>query len=102
VYFEFPWSELDTVQLKVPAGFDLDHADAPVGINAPPTSEYKVKITFDKTQNILGYERRLTFGGKDLLMFSKDVYPTLKKVFDTIHESDNHMLTLKAADIAAR
>jgi hypothetical protein len=58
-------------------------------------------MSLDKPNNLLHYERRLTFGGKDLLLFGKDVYPTLKKVFDIMHESDNHMLTLKAAEMAA-
>jgi hypothetical protein len=101
VYFQFPWSEFDTIELKLPAGFVLDHADAPAGVKAPPTCVYTVRIALDKANNRLQYERHLTFGDRDLLMFSKDVYPTLKKVFDTIHESDNHMLTLKAADIAS-
>jgi hypothetical protein len=101
IYFEFPWSEFDTIEMKVPTGFVLDHADAPTGIKAPPTCVYTVQIRVDQANNALQYERRLVFGGKDLLMFDKQVYPTLKKVFDTVHESDNHILTLKAADIAA-
>jgi hypothetical protein len=101
IYFEFPWSEFDTIEMKVPTGFVLDHADAPTGIKAPPTCVYTVQIRVDQANNALKYERRLVFGGTDLLMFDKQVYPTLKKVFDTMHGSDNHILTLKAADIAA-
>jgi transglutaminase-like putative cysteine protease len=101
IYFDFPWSEFDSIQLKLPAGFELDHADAPLGVNAPPTCTYGVKMTLNKEQNVLGYERRLTFGSKDLVMFGKEVYPTLKNVFDAMHKSDNHMLTLKAATTAS-
>lgn len=101
IYFEYPWSEFDSVDIKLPAGFVLDHADAPSGVNAPPTCTYSIRMSFDKPNNLLHYERHLTFGGKDLLLFGKDVYPTLKKVFDIMHESDNHMLTLKAAEMAA-
>lgn len=100
IYFEFPWSEADTVELKLPAGFELDHADAPAGINARPTCEYAVAISFDKANRLVKYERRLTFGDKGLLVFDKSIYPSLKKVFDAMHEADNHMLTLKAADLS--
>ena len=101
IYFEFPWSEVDTVELKLPPGFELDHADAPAGIHAPPTCDYSVTMGLDKANRLLKYERRLSFGNKDLLVFDKQLYPTLKRVFDNMHEGDNHMLTLKAADISA-
>ncbi len=101
VYFEFPWSEVDTVEVKLPAGFDLDHADAPGSIHARPTCDYTVTMGLDKANRLLKYDRRLSFGDKTLLVFDKQVYPTLKGVFDSMHEADNHMLTLKAADISA-
>jgi hypothetical protein len=96
IYFEYPWSETDAINLAVPAGFELDHADAPAGINIPPTCTYKVQIAFDKAHNEIQYRRYLTFGDKDLLIFDAKVYPNLKKVFDAMHEADNHMLTFKA------
>lgn len=100
IYFDFPWSELDTVRLKLPAGYQLDHADNPTGINAAPTCDYRVKIGFDKNANQLVYERRLVFGQQSALLFEKQVYPVLKKVFDGVHEGDQHMLTLKAVETA--
>ncbi len=101
IYFEFPWSEVDNIRLKVPVGFELDHADAPSGVNMPPTCVYAVHIAMDKTNNQLIYDRHLTFGDKQMLMFDQKVYPALKKVFDTIHEADNHMLTLKTTETAS-
>lgn len=60
IYFEFPWSEADTVQVKLPAGFELDHADAPGAIHVRPSCDYTVTITLDKTNRLLDYERRAT------------------------------------------
>ena len=96
VYFEYPWVEADNVDLTVPPGFELDHPDAPAGINIPSTCTYGVKIFFEKTKNQILYRRQLAFGDKDLIVFEAKTYPSLKKVFDTMHDGDNRMLTLKA------
>ena len=96
VYFEYPWAETDSVDLNLPAGFVIDHGDAPPALDIPPTVKYSVKIGFDKTHNQLQYRRQFVFGDKDLLIFEANVYPRLKKVFDLMHDYDNHMLTLKA------
>lgn len=101
IYFDFPWSEFDSIEIKLPAGFTLDHADAPTGVNAPPHCSYNIKMSFEAANNRLRYERHFTFGSKDLLVFGKEAYPTLKKIFDIVHESDNHMLTLKTTDMAS-
>jgi hypothetical protein len=96
IYFEYPWMEVDAVDLNLPAGFELDHGDAPPAMNIPPTVKYSVKIGFDKAHNQIQYRREFIFGDKDLLIFEANVYPRLKKVFDLMHDYDNHMLTLKA------
>jgi hypothetical protein len=96
VYFRYPWGELDSIDLTLPAGFELDHGDSPAPINIPPTVKYVVRIGFDKAHNLVQYRRQFIFGDKDMLFFEAKVYPNLKKVFDTIHEADNHMLTFKS------
>ena len=101
IYFDFPWSEYDTVKLKAPAGYQLDHPDRPGGIRAAPVCEYGVSISLDKEKNQVIYERHLIFGKNGQVMFDQQAYPTLKKVFDGIHEADEHMLTLKAVENGA-
>jgi hypothetical protein len=100
VYFEYPWSEVDSIDMTAPSGFELDHPDAPAGIKIPPTVNYTVQIAYDKAHNQIRYRRSLVFGDKDLLMFDAKIYPNLKRVFDTIHDADNRMLTFKAAAAA--
>ena len=101
IYFEYPWSEVDSVDITVPAGFELDHGDAPGSINLPPTCKYVVKIGYDKARNLVQYRRQFVFGDKDLLIFESKIYPNLKKVFDVMHDADNHMLTFESEAAAA-
>jgi len=95
VYFEYPWGETDSMDITVPAGYVLDHADAPPGLNIKSTCDYGVQIGSSKEKNFIQYRRHLYFGDKDILLFEAKVYPSLKKVFDAMHESDNHVLTFK-------
>jgi hypothetical protein len=39
--------------------------------------------------------QRSFFFGAGLLLVRRDAYATLKKVFDVLHENDNHKLPLK-------
>lgn len=96
VYFDYPWSESDSVDLTLPPGFELDHGDAPAGISIPPTCTYTVHIGINKATNQIQYHRNLVFGNKDLLIFDAKIYANLKQVFDRMHEGDNHALSFKA------
>ena len=95
VYFHYPWSDEDTVDVKLPAGYELDHADAPATFDFG-TGAYKVKIQVTSDKRLL-YSRNLVFGNNGAIFFPPTVYPQIKKVFDTVHESDMHAITLKQA-----
>ena len=95
IYFPYPWGELDSVDITLPAGFQLDHGDAPGPINVA-NFKYVVKIGYDNVHGLIQYRRQFAFGGKDLLFFDTKAYPTMKALFDTMHDSDNHLLTFKS------
>lgn len=97
VYFEYPWTETDFITIQLPEGYALDHADAPRPISFGPVGGYSVKMAVSDNSK-LEYRRSLKFGQSSLLLFDKSAYPAIKQIFDQIHEADNHMLTLKAAD----
>src|SRR5262245_24371047 len=97
VYFNYPWSEDDTVSIQVPEGYELDHADAPIPLTAGGVSAYDVKITFNKANRTIGYKRTFFFGAGNSIIFTRDTYSQLKQLFDMIHERDSHALTLKQA-----
>jgi transglutaminase-like putative cysteine protease len=92
IYFHYPWAEADHVIIELPEGFALDNAEAPGGINFGDAGHYKVAIGITKDLRALEYKREFQFNE---LMLPKSVYPNLKRVFEAIHQSDNHAITLK-------
>jgi hypothetical protein len=102
IYFHFPWSEEDTVEIELPAGFALDNADAPQPFTANNISKYDVKIGVTKDGSKLVYQRNFFFGGTGALLFPLPAYPQLKTLFDELNKRDNHTITLKqGASVAA-
>ncbi len=102
VWFEYPWSEEDHLVFNVPPGFETENATAPHSFSLGPVGDYKVSVRAG--QGRLLYDRTLVFGRGGRLAFPVQTYPTLKKVFDAIHDEDQHTLTLhqKAAGTEAK
>lgn len=95
VYFHYPWSEQDSVEISLPEGFSLDNADAPAPLGAGKVSQYTVKIAVTKDQRTLIYKRAFTFGTTEIILFPKTTYPALKNYFDMLNKADGHTITLK-------
>ena len=96
VYFNYPWSENDTVEIELPKGFSLDSADAPGELSDPQKIGYlQIKIGVDKAANSLMYERKFHFGGGGNILFPVGIYQPLKNMFDAFHKADTHTITLK-------
>jgi hypothetical protein len=49
IYFRYPWSESDAVDIRLPEGFELVHADKPPPFEFPPVGKYTVGLSVDKT-----------------------------------------------------
>jgi Domain of Unknown Function with PDB structure (DUF3857)/Transglutaminase-like superfamily len=92
VYFSYSWTEEDHVTIDLPRGYTLDNADSPGSFNFGQVGSYTVKLGVAKDQPALVYQRNLIFDG---LLFPKTAYGDLKKVFDAIHQEDNHAISLK-------
>jgi hypothetical protein len=102
IYFSYPWSEDDTVEIELPAGFALDNADAPQPFAAQDVSKYEVKISVTSDKRKLVYHRTFFFGGgRAGLLFPAAGYPQLKALFDEMNKRDNHTITLKQDPAAA-
>jgi hypothetical protein len=102
IYFSYPWSENDTVEIELPAGFALDNADAPQPFQAQNVSKYDVKIAVTEDGRSLIYRRSFYFGGGgSALLFPASSYPQLKGLFDELNTRDNHPITLKQGAAAA-
>lgn len=101
IYFHYPWSEDDTVEIELPAGFALDNADAPQPFQASGVSKYEAKIAVTPDKRRLIYRRSFFFGGGGSLRFPVGSYGALKQLFDELHKRDNHTITLKQDAAAA-
>jgi len=97
VYFHYPWSEEDHVEIVLPEGFALDNAEAPAPISAGPMSKYEPKAAVTKDGRTLVYGRKFYFGtgGDQMLRFNVGVYPTLKNYFDQVNKQDGHTIALR-------
>ena len=97
VEFPYGWKESDEIHIQLPDGFALDNADAPGNVNFGEPGSYQFNMSVKKGPSTeLIVNRSLTFGNKGLLIFPKDVYPLLKKIFETVQANDAHSIALKA------
>ncbi len=93
VWFEYPWTDDDSITIKPPAGFNLENAEAPNSFGLGEVGTYDVSAKFVNQQVV--YHRKLEFGRKGALAYPVSAYPLLKKAFDDIHTQDEHTLTLR-------
>ena len=96
IFFHYPWSERDKVEIQLPKGFALDSADAPAPLSDPQKiGLLEIKIRVDKEQTFMNYERNFHFGGGGLTLFPVKAYQPLKTLFDAFHKADTHTITLR-------
>jgi hypothetical protein len=97
IYFYYPWTEDDDIVIELPAGYALDNAETPGDLVFGELGHQKIQIGITKDQRMLTYKRQFRFTG---MLFPKDTYPNLKRTFDTVHQANNHTITLKQAPTA--
>ncbi len=95
VYFHYPWSEGDTVEIELPAGFELDNAESVGSFPLSNVGKYEATVGITKDKRTLVYKRNFIFGINGNLFFRPDTYSALKNIYDVTHELDNHTITLK-------
>jgi hypothetical protein len=97
VYFQYPWSEEDTVEFTLPEGFSLDNAEAPSGFSGGDISKYEPKAGVTSDGRKLVYTRKFYFGkgGDSTLRFPVGSYPNLKNYFDQVSKQDGHTIALR-------
>ena len=95
IYFSYPWSEKDELEIELPAGFALDNADKPAPFAAANISRYEVSMGVTADGRKLVYRREFFFGGGGNILFPETAYASLKRLFDILHQNDEHTITLK-------
>jgi len=101
VYFSYPWMEQDQMTVELPEGYELEHPELPPHIPLEGVGNYKLTARYDTAKRTLTCTREMSFGTNGHIAFPVDVYPALKKAFDLMHQSDEHVLTLKQAQPVA-
>jgi len=97
IYFHYPWSEDDQVEISLPKGYSLDNADAPSPFAGGGISEYKPSLSASTDGSLLVYKRSFYFGKGGNILFPVESYSQLKTYFDTMHKQDSHSIALKQA-----
>ena len=96
IYFPYPWSEQDSVEIQLPKGFDLDNADVPAELSDPQNvGRLKIVMNIDRVANKLRYQRSFHFGGGGNTLFPVAAYPAVKNLFDAFHKADTHAISVK-------
>jgi hypothetical protein len=96
IYFQYPWSENDDIEIELPQGFQLDSGEKPGEIADPSRiGVLNINIGITNDMKVLKYRRAFKFGNSDNILFPVSVYQPLKGLFDAFHKADTHLLTLK-------
>ena len=98
MFFRYPWSEVDKIEIELPKGFELDNAERPAPIADPQgIGLLEINMGIDKEKNILTYDRKFHFGGGGNVLFSPATYEPVKNLWDLFHQADSKQITLKQA-----
>ena len=98
MYFRYPWSEEDSIEIKLPEGYEIDGLDSPAPVSdTSRIGSNQISINMDKAKNAIVYTRSFYFGSGGKILFPVAVYQPLKNLFDAFHKSDSHMLTVRQA-----
>lgn len=88
------YHELDEITLTVPAGLEIEAGSAPAGLDLGKVGAYTVDISWMPVKRTLRYRREFTLNA---VAFPVERYPVVKRLFEVIHERDNHTLTFRQA-----
>jgi hypothetical protein len=107
VYFHYPWTEEDKVEIELPEGFALDNPEAPAPVGAGDLSRYEPVAQITKDGRTLIWSRKFYFGaskkaGGSTLLFPTASYSALKAYFDAVNTQDATTLALKQGGTAAK
>jgi transglutaminase-like putative cysteine protease len=98
VYYRYPWTELDTVRVRLPAGWKVEGADHVEPLSAEGVSDYAAAVMVSDDQKHVLYVRRFRLGMDGSIFFPTQFYPGVKKLFDGIQTRDRVSVSLTRSD----
>ena len=96
IFFSYPWSEHDDIEIVLPEGYTLDKPSAP-----QPVGELggafgaAYKLQYNSKTRTFGYSRDFALGANGMFIFRQESYPVLKNLFELLHKSDTHSIMIK-------
>ena len=97
VYFPYPFTDTDTVSIKVPSGFTLESVPPAQDAKLAGTARYQNVSNFDGIQ--LVSQRQLAFNG---IFFDVDKYSELKSFFGKVQAGDEQQAILHGGNVSAQ
>jgi len=95
ICFDHAWSEHDDIEITLPEGYTLEAGSAPANIGDPAgIVGVRYQVSFKPKAHKLIYKRDFALGGNGAIAFQAGSYPALKRLFDSIQRSDEHVLAL--------
>lgn len=95
IYFDYGWSEEDSVTIEAPEGWVLDQPTAPASSTFGDVGDYTVKLQQTRDGKKIIYSRHFSWGRDLKLLLPAEIYPNVKKAFDFVRDQDNFTVTLK-------
>jgi hypothetical protein len=94
LYFPYPWSERDSLRLRLPDGWKVETVDTPRPVDAPGVAAYECQTRVSDDGREILYQRSLRFGQGGTLLFPASQYAGIKSLFDQVHERDQATVVL--------
>lgn len=98
VNFEYAWTELDTVRLRLPPGWVPEAIDSPEPVHVPDIADFSAQLSVRTDGAAIEFTRSLEFGTAGELYFPVREYPTIKRLFDLVRERDHSTVSLVRKD----
>ena len=90
IYFRYPRSFQDTVNLELPEGFTLEMASAPASAGDNQLFSHQIQLGVAPDGRLV---LQRNFAIKNVLV-PKNLYPAVKSYFELVSRQDNHLLSL--------
>jgi transglutaminase-like putative cysteine protease len=98
VYFPYPWTERDSIRIRLPEGWRIESGEPPRRLDAPGVAAYQVKNSASTDAREVIHERSLRMGEGGTILFPVSAYAPVKQFFDLIHDHDKAAVTLVRSD----
>jgi hypothetical protein len=89
VYFRYPFQQHDDIELKLPAGYQVESLPSPKQISAGAI-QYSIAMT--KQPNEIGIQRALDEKG---MVYDVKFYGTIRQIFNTVKSGDDQQAILE-------